>query len=88
MLRIYADFNSVSGTREQTLCWCLRYGTPLRPLDDVATDLDLHDGMSVILYYEDDAEEFEVSAILEEDPGSTIRWQARVDWKTLRRIRG
>ena len=63
--RIYADFNSVYGEDGNT-CWCLCYGSPLRPLDDVAGELGLRDGMPVILYYEDESEEFEVSAVLVE----------------------
>jgi len=89
-LRIYADFNSVSG-KDREICWCLRYGvTPAhvgRPLDEVAEDLGLHAGMPVTLFYEDPGEEFEVSAVLEEHEGAP-RWQARADWKTFRRIRG
>jgi hypothetical protein len=61
-LGIYADFNSGAGTNEDP-CWCLRYGSPLRPLDELAAELDLRDGMPMLLYYEDPSEEFEVSAV-------------------------
>jgi hypothetical protein len=44
--------------------------------------------MPVTLFYEDDAEEFEVSAVLEEHDRGGPRWHARADWNTFRRIRG
>jgi len=91
-LRIYADFNSVYGANHE-ICWCLRYGVTLgqvgKPLDEVAKELQLRAGMLVTLFYEDESEEFEVSAVLEEHddtPGN--RWRARADWNTFRRIRG
>jgi hypothetical protein len=87
-LRIYADFNSVYG-EGGSICWCLRFGTDRRPLDDVARELDLRDGMPVILYYEDRSELFEVSAILLQQPESQLpRWHAKADWSTKRQIRG
>jgi len=58
-------------------------------LDEVAEELQLRAGMLVTLFYEDESEEFEVSAVLEEHddtPGN--RWRARADWNTFRRIRG
>lgn len=74
------------------VCWCLRYGVKLgqvgQPLDEVADELNLRAGMPVILFYEDEAEEFEVSAVLEVHEGTGPRWQARADWNTFRRIRG
>lgn len=86
-LRIYADFNSVDGP----VCWCLRYGVKPgqigQPLDEVAEELKLRAGMPVTLFYEDDAEEFEVSAVLEVHHGTGPHWQARADWNTFRRIR-
>ena len=86
-LRVYADFNSVYG-EGGSICWCLRYGSPLQPLDDFAEELRLRDGMPVVLYYEDESEEFEVSAILIEQPVGTMpRWHARADWKTRKQIR-
>jgi hypothetical protein len=87
-LRIYADFNSVYGDNG-SICWCLRYGTQLQPLDDLAEKLELRNGMPVILYYEDETEEFEVSAVLLKQPESNgPQWHARADWKTRRQIRG
>ena len=41
--------------------------------------------MLVTLFYEDPAEEFEVSASLELNNG---RWMALPDWNTMRRLRG
>jgi hypothetical protein len=84
--RIYADFNSVNG-EGGSICWCLRYGSPLRDLDELTEQLGLHDGMQVILYYEDESEEFEVSAVLMEMT-TRPRWHARADWTTRRQIRG
>jgi hypothetical protein len=87
-VRIYADFNSVYG-EGGSICWCLRYGRSLRLLDEFAEELRLRDGMTVILYYEDESEEFEVSGALIEQPVGTVpRWHARVDWKTRKQIRG
>lgn len=87
-VRVYADFNSVYG-EGGSICWCLRCGSPLQPLDDLAEDLQLRDGMHVVLYYEDPSEEFEVSAVLIEQPvGVVPRWHARADWKTRKQIRG
>jgi hypothetical protein len=87
-LRLYADFNS-GGSPGHGPCWLLRYGDPKRPLDEVAHELQLHPGMTVTLFYEDPAEEFEVSAILEEhaEPNALARWQAMPDWRTYRLIR-
>src|SRR5215469_1759254 len=55
-LRIYADFNSV-GDGDGAWCWCLRYNDRL--LNEVAAELHLSEGQSVIVYYDDPAEEFE-----------------------------
>lgn len=75
-VRVYADFNSVYD-EGGSICWCLRYGAPLRSLDDFAEELRLRDGMQVVLYYEDPSEEFEVSAALIEQPvGLVPRWHA------------
>jgi hypothetical protein len=58
-------------------------------LGEVAEDLQLRAGMPVTLFYIDESEEFEVSAVLEEDDSSSgNRWRARADWNTFRRIRG
>jgi hypothetical protein len=85
-LRIYADFNSGAGT-DTDPCWCLLYGSPLRPLDEVADDLNLRDGMPVLLYYADPSEEFEVSAVLVRRDSLGPRWLACADWTTIHRIR-
>jgi hypothetical protein len=61
-LRIYADFNSCMEDERGSWCWCLKYEE--RSLDDVAQSLGLLDGMPVTLFYEDEADEFEVDAIL------------------------
>lgn len=90
-LRIYADFNS-GGSPGHGACWLLRFGPELRPLDEIAGELDLRDGMPVLLYFEEHSEtseeEFEVSAVLEEHKASNIRWWAMPDWSTFRRIKG
>jgi hypothetical protein len=87
-LRIYADFNSVNGP----ICWSLRYGVKPgdvgKPLDEVAELLNLRAGMPVVLFYEDAAEEIEVSGVLELTDGDHPRWRARADWETFRRLRG
>lgn len=85
-LRIYADFNS-GGLEGEGPCWLLRYGIPRRPLDEVADELGLVDGMAVTLFYEDDSEEFEVAGMLQRHDASNIRWQALPDWSTMKRIR-
>jgi hypothetical protein len=83
--RIYADFNS-GGTNGEP-CWLLRYGEDFRPLDQVALELGLREGMTVTLYYADASEEFEVNAKLMDTADSAVRWQALPDWDTMRRIR-
>lgn len=82
-MRIYADFNS-GGTNGEP-CWCLRHDS--RPLDEVAEQLGLRDGMTVTLYYADAAEEFEVRAALIDTAESIARWRALPDWNTMRRLR-
>ena len=86
-LRIYADFNSSMGDDRGVWCWLLRHDGML--LDDVAASLGVYDGMSVTLYYEDPAEEFEVDATLGhvDEPGWNNRWMALPDWNTVRRLR-
>jgi len=87
-LRIYADFNSVYG-EGGSVCWCLRYGSALKNLDDLSDELNLRHGLPVVLYYEDETEAFEVDAILLEQPTATKpRWHAQADWKTRRQLRG
>ena len=86
-LRIFADFNS-GGSPGAGPCWCRRYGKERKPLDDCANELDLTDGMEVILFYEDPGEEFEVKGRLIEPRAEHDSWQAIPDWATIRRIRG
>lgn len=86
-LRIHADFNS-GGLAGEAPCWALRYGPDKTPLNDVAQELDLHDGQDVVLFYEDPSEEFEVSGKLIEPKGPGHNWAALPNWETLRRIRG
>lgn len=83
-LRIYADFNS-GGTNGEP-CWLLRYGDQLRPLDEVAQELGLRDGMLVMLFYADPREEFEVGATLIRSVDAPT-WRALPDWDTMVRIR-
>jgi len=89
-LRIYADFNS-GGSPGHGSCWLLRYGPQRRPLDDVAEELGLRSGMTVTLYYEeefgDQAEGFEVTAVLEEHNDPVVRWRALPDWTSVKRTR-
>ena len=82
-LRIYGDFNDFGAG----VCWLLRYRE--RPLDEQAEELNLRDGMPVILFYEDPAEEFEFDAVLEFRPDEypTSQWVARVDESSYRLIR-
>ena len=87
-LRIYADFNSGGTPGTDYSCWTLRYGAAGRPLDEVAEELQLHDGTILTLFYEDEAEELEVSAILNRSNDPQIRWHARPNWNSFRRIRG
>jgi hypothetical protein len=86
-LRIYADFNSCMEDERGVWCWLLRHQGKL--LDEVAGTLQLNDGMSVTLYYEDEADEFEVTAVLGHiaEPGWQQMWMALPDWSTFRRIR-
>lgn len=84
-LRIYADFNS---TTENGWCWCLRYQG--RDLDELGWELNLRNGMSVVLFYEDLSEEFEFDGTLSSfpDPGSgATRWMAQPIDGTYRLLR-
>lgn len=78
-LRIYADFNSVSG---DGWCWCLRFNGKL--LDDIAGELKLSEGQRVVLFYQDPSEEFELDAVLSLRDG---RWQAKYDESSYRLLR-
>jgi hypothetical protein len=88
-LRIYADFNSVTGpdATGREWCWCLLYKK--QPLDDVAAELGLVEGMPVTLFYTDPSEELEVDGILSlRNPNSWgPRWHAQYDKSAIRRIR-
>ncbi|QJP17353.1 hypothetical protein G3545_29155 [Starkeya sp. ORNL1] len=87
-LRIYADFNSCMEDDRGMWCWLLRHDGKL--LDEVATTLDLRDGLFVTLYYEDPGEEFEVDAVLGHiaEPGWDTMWMALPNWDSYRRLRG
>jgi hypothetical protein len=78
-LRIYADFNDLDG--DDVCCLLLYQDKPLEPQAEV---LGIHTGMPVVVFYEDESEEFEFDAILlsEDD-----RWMAKVDGRTYRLIR-
>ena len=84
VLRIYADFNS-GGAPNHGACWNLRYGADHSSLDDWAEELQLRDGMDVLLFSEDSTEEIEVPAILLDDPSSVPRWSALPDWSRCSR---
>ncbi len=86
-LRIYADFNSCLEDDRGMWCWCLRHNG--RVLDEVADELGLHEGMPVVIFYEDDADEFEYDATLghSADPHWMGMWMARFEETTFRRIR-
>jgi hypothetical protein len=79
ILRIYADFNSCDA---DGWLWCLRYNE--RPLDEVAEELGLVDGQAVIVFYEDESEEFEFDAVLSRRGEC---WCARHDDSTYRLLR-
>jgi len=84
--RIYADFNSGSESTDDP-CWCSKFGSPLRPLEAFEAVLNLSEGMPVVLYYRDESEEFEVSAVLSKSGAGGPQWRACADWDTMRRIR-
>jgi hypothetical protein len=84
-LRIYADFNSrtVDG-------WCYCLLVDGRKLKDVAAELGVYEGMPVVVFYEDCADEFEFDGVLSfrsSLPLSGPEWVAIVDESTFRRIR-
>ncbi len=86
-LRIYADFNSCLKDERGMWCWCLRHDG--RVLDEVTDELALYEGMPVVIFYEDEADEFEYDATLghSADPHWMGMWMARFDETTFRRIR-
>jgi hypothetical protein len=84
-LRIYADFNSCT---VDGWCYCLRVDG--RELNDVAAELGVYEGMPVVVFYEDCADEFEFDGVLSfrsSLPLSGPEWVAIVDESTFRRIR-
>ncbi|HEY4214140.1 MAG TPA: hypothetical protein VGM84_21875 [Steroidobacteraceae bacterium] len=89
-LRIYADLGTIHDS-ECTVCGRLRHGSGPgnegRPLDEVAHELGLRIGMPVTLFYEDPAEKIEVSAVLGKEEDAEPQWNARIDWRTIRRLR-
>ena len=86
-LRICADFNSCIEDERGRWCWLLRHDGKI--LDEVAGSLGVYEGMPVIIYYEDDCEEFECDAILGHitKPGWTDTWMALFDEKSFRQLR-
>lgn len=81
-MRIWADFNSV-GDGDGAWCFTLRHNE--KWLDEVAAELRLSEGQTVILYYDDPAEEFEFDAVLSFRSG---QWMALPDQSSFRRLRG
>jgi hypothetical protein len=79
MLRIYIDTNDMG---PDGWCYLLRYNN--RPLDEVATELRLCEGMPVVLYHSDPSEEFEFDGVLSFREN---RWLARADRGSYRLIR-
>jgi hypothetical protein len=85
-LRIYVDPSSVT---VDGWCYILRYDE--RPLGEVAKELDLYEGMPVVLYYSDSIDEFEYEGILSYRTASPVigrQWMAQLNDQTFRRIRG
>ena len=83
-LRIYADFNSSTA---DGWCWCLRYKS--RPLDEVAEELGLSEGMRVVLFHSDPAEVLECEGVISCRPAANPngpRWVAFPNMSTLRRL--
>jgi hypothetical protein len=86
-LRIDADFNSCLEDSRGFWCWCLRHNE--RILDECTEELGLYDGMPVVIFYQDELEEFEYDAILGHslDVHWMGMWMARFEQSTFRRIR-
>jgi len=83
-LRIYADFHSSTA---EGWCWCLRYKS--RPLDEVAEDLGVYEGMRVVLFYSDPAEVLECEGVLSRQPAANPKapsWVALPNISTMRRL--
>jgi len=87
-LRICTDFNTVWEDEHGEWYSAMTYNG--QRLDAVENSLGLTEGMPVVLYYEDPTEEWEVDGTLwcPNNPQVYLKWHARVDWATYRRIRG
>ncbi len=84
VLRVYFDPNSM----DNGVYWCLRHDGI--PIDDIAEEIDLHDGINVILFYNDSSEEFEFDGKLYFRPTGLLpapQWVGEIDQTTFRRIR-
>lgn len=83
-IRIYADVNSIDGSAY----WCLSFDN--QPLDEVAEELGIQNGMPAVIYYSDPAEEFEWDGRLwhrPTGPKPAPQWVATVDEHSFRRLR-
>ena len=82
-LRIYADFNART---VEGWCYCLRVDG--RELNDVAAQLGVYEGMPVVVFYEDCANEIDGALSFRWPlPLSSPEWVAIVDKSTFRRSR-
>ena len=79
MLRLYADFNDMDRDG-----WCHLLRHEGRLIGEVAAELCLVEGMGVVLFYADPAEEFEYDGIVSYRAG---RWLARADLASYRLLR-
>lgn len=84
VLRIYFDPNAIS---EDELVWGIMYDG--KRLEEVESELGLHVGMKVVLFYEDDSDHFEVPSVLVHQrwANGALRWVASPDWTQMRRLR-
>jgi hypothetical protein len=83
-LRIYTDVNS----KANDAYWLLLYEG--KRLDDVSQELEIYDGMPVVVYHEDEVEEFEWDGHLYHRPTGAPpapQWVAVVDENSFRRIK-
>ena len=79
MLRLYIDTNDMDHDG-----WCSVIRHEGRPIDEVAAELRLVEGMAVTLFYADPAEEFEYDGGMSY---RTNRWLARADLASYRLLR-
>jgi hypothetical protein len=79
VLRLYVDTNNMDQDG-----WCHLIRHEGRLIDEVAAELRLVEGMAVILFYADPAEEFEYDGFLSH---RTDRWLARADLASYRLLR-